>query len=70
MSQTHPAFGSVSHIQPPTATPDWQIGAKVLVDGTKSGVLKFCGPVRFSEGTWCGVELDLPIGKNDGSVNG
>ena len=41
-----------------------------MVNETKLGTLEFCGPVRFSGGTWAGVELDEPEGKNDGTVDG
>ena len=34
------------------------------------GVLRFCGPTDFASGVWAGVELETPIGKNDGSVGG
>ncbi|KAJ8920030.1 hypothetical protein NQ315_011680 [Exocentrus adspersus] len=46
-----------------------QIGKKVRI-GEKEGILKFVGPVHFSKGVWCGVELINSIGKNDGNVNG
>ncbi|CAG9819041.1 unnamed protein product [Phaedon cochleariae] len=38
--------------------------------GDKEGILRFVGTVRFAKGTWCGIELNAPIGKNDGSVCG
>ena len=34
------------------------------------GILRFCGPTDFASGVWAGVELETPIGKNDGSVGG
>ncbi|CAH1775616.1 unnamed protein product [Owenia fusiformis] len=33
------------------------------------GVVRYIGPTDFAEGTWLGVELRTPKGKNDGSVN-
>ena len=36
----------------------------------KIGVLKFCGSTDFASGQWAGIELNDPIGKNDGSVAG
>lgn len=47
------------------------VGARVVVvDGGKVGIIRFLGPVHFKEGIWCGIELDLPIGKNNGTVYG
>ena len=47
-----------------------QLGDRILVNESKLGTLQFCGTVEFAGGTWAGVELDEPDGKNDGTVNG
>lgn len=50
------------------------LGKRVIFLGNdkrqKYGVLRFVGEAEFAEGVWCGVELDLPSGKNNGSVHG
>lgn len=48
----------------------FQIGDRVLVSGTKPGVIGFIGETKFAKGDWAGVILDEPTGKNDGSVAG
>ena len=40
----------------------------MLVFGEKRGILRYIGPTHFESGEWCGIELDLPEGKNDGRV--
>uniref|UniRef100_A0A8C5MA86 Kinesin family member 13B n=1 Tax=Leptobrachium leishanense TaxID=445787 RepID=A0A8C5MA86_9ANUR len=51
--------------------PDWlKEGEYVTVGTNKTGIVKYVGPADFQDGVWVGVELDLPAGKNDGSVGG
>lgn len=45
-------------------------GERVIVAGHRKGTIRFCGSTEFAPGTWYGVELDRPGGKNDGMVNG
>ncbi|XP_055680967.1 restin homolog isoform X14 [Lutzomyia longipalpis] len=49
------------------------VGDRVIVSsgfGSRPGVLKYIGETSFAPGNWCGVELDDPTGKNNGSVDG
>ncbi|XP_028999228.1 kinesin-like protein KIF13B isoform X2 [Betta splendens] len=51
--------------------PDWLMeGACVTVGNNKPGTVRYIGVTQFAEGVWVGVELDTPVGKNDGSVGG
>ncbi|XP_050008253.1 kinesin-like protein KIF13B isoform X2 [Alexandromys fortis] len=51
--------------------PEWlKEGEYVVVGTSKTGIVRYIGPTDFQEGTWIGVELDLPSGKNDGSIGG
>lgn len=77
-----PLFGTKKTYQPPQQDTiisyntskhhhltDKDIGKLVRV-ADKEGILRFIGKVLFSAGTWCGIELRTPTGKNDGSVFG
>jgi dynactin 1 len=51
------------------APTDPSLGAVVEIPAGR-GVVRFCGSTSFSAGKWIGIELDEPIGKNDGTVQG
>jgi len=42
----------------------------VLVSGSRLGTLRFLDITGFAAGLWAGIELDEPVGKNDGCVAG
>jgi dynactin complex subunit len=54
----------------PSSSQELHVGDRVVVSGTKFGTLKYLGKIHVAEGTWCGIQLDEPLGKNDGSVSG
>lgn len=46
------------------ALPDWlKEGEFVTVGGNKCGTIRYVGPADFAEGTWVGVELEVPAGE-------
>ncbi|XP_027052096.1 CAP-Gly domain-containing linker protein 1-like [Pocillopora damicornis] len=47
-----------------------EIGDRVVVSGSKHGVVRYLGETGFAKGEWAGIELDEPLGKNDGAVAG
>ena len=62
----------VPHQRPSSST---DYGKRVLFYSTqdkkeKCGVLRYLGVPEFAEGLWCGIELDQPEGKNNGSIHG
>lgn len=40
------------------------------IGGIKEGTLQYFGKTHIAPGFWCGIELDDPEGKHDGSVEG
>lgn len=49
------------------------VGDRVIVSsgmGSRAGILQYLGETKFAPGNWCGVQLDEPTGKNDGTVDG
>ena len=44
------------------------IGRRVIVSGSKVGVLRYYGGCSLGEGHWCGIELDTEDGEHDGAV--
>ncbi|XP_023592510.1 kinesin-like protein KIF13B [Trichechus manatus latirostris] len=61
----------VSDSEEASEVPEWlKEGEYVTVGTNKMGIVRYIGPTDFQEGTWIGVELDLPSGKNDGSIGG
>ncbi|KAK7088112.1 hypothetical protein V1264_022072 [Littorina saxatilis] len=61
---------SNAHMNAAAARAGLKIGDRVLVSGSKAGVLKYVGETEFAKGSWAGVELDDALGKNDGAVAG
>ena len=61
---------------PPSLVPKTtDVGKRVIAFPGKPqkvghGVLRYIGIAQFAEGVWCGIELNAPRGKNDGSVGG
>lgn len=39
-------------------------------DARVPATIRFVGPTKFAAGTWVGVELETPSGKNNGTVQG
>ncbi|XP_048391588.1 kinesin-like protein KIF13B isoform X2 [Stegostoma tigrinum] len=51
--------------------PEWLKEGEYVSFGTnKTGTVRYIGPTEFADGIWIGIELNVPAGKNDGSVGG
>ncbi|CAC5377983.1 unnamed protein product [Mytilus coruscus] len=52
------------------ADEELHVGDRVVISGVKAGTLLYFGKTHIASGFWCGIELDEPDGKHDGSVEG
>ena len=46
------------------------VGHHVLLANGNRGTIRFVGTTKFAEGLWYGIELEQPIGKNNGTIQG
>ena len=49
---------------------NFHVGNQVLIGNKMMGVVRFVGHTHFAAGLWVGVEIGVPKGRNDGSING
>lgn len=54
-------------------TPTFTIGCRVLINTghtiiNKQGIIRYIGEITVQKGLFYGIELDEPVGKNDGSL--
>ena len=51
--------------------PDFGMVRVQLKDGNQEeGIVRYFGNVEIAPGTWVGVELNKPVGRNNGTVKG
>ncbi|XP_060835752.1 CAP-Gly domain-containing linker protein 1-like isoform X2 [Rhopalosiphum padi] len=73
VTATKAAPKSISQTPIAKSSSDLKIGDRVIISsgqGSKLGVLRYRGATQFAPGEWCGIELDDPLGKNNGTVEG
>ena len=46
------------------------VGRKVLIGGRQIGFLRYFGQTHFGNGIFCGIELEEPVGKHSGTIDG
>jgi len=70
--------GAITRLQPKPhqiklatiPNPDISVGRRVILPTKNNapGVIQFLGETEFAKGIWVGIELDNPVGKNNGKV--
>ncbi|KAJ3598073.1 hypothetical protein NHX12_001587 [Muraenolepis orangiensis] len=55
---------------PATQLPDWMAPGEQVCVGKRKGTVHYVGGVEFAKGIWVGVQLDLALGKHNGTVQG
>ncbi|CAH1722396.1 unnamed protein product [Aphis gossypii] len=73
VTATKAAPKSISQTPIVKSSSDLKIGDRVIISsgqGSKLGILRYRGATQFAPGEWCGIELDDPLGKNNGTVEG
>uniref|UniRef100_A0A8C7IUV5 Kinesin family member 13A n=1 Tax=Oncorhynchus kisutch TaxID=8019 RepID=A0A8C7IUV5_ONCKI len=55
---------------PVAQLPDWMAPGEQVWVGKRSGTVHYVGGVEFAKGIWVGVQLDLAVGKHNGTVQG
>ncbi|KAL5234768.1 hypothetical protein ACI65C_002178 [Semiaphis heraclei] len=73
VTATKTASKSICQTPITKSSSDLKIGDRVIISsgqGSKLGVLRYRGATQFAPGEWCGIELDDPLGKNNGTVEG
>ncbi|XP_026738887.1 kinesin-like protein KIF13A isoform X3 [Trichoplusia ni] len=64
-------IGDDDSSESPNLQPWMTVGESVQLRlSSSTGIIAYAGPTHFASGTWIGIELDAPTGKNDGSVGG
>ncbi|KAL0978977.1 hypothetical protein UPYG_G00178770 [Umbra pygmaea] len=77
-STAHPTFQNVFHQMESSVLEDedeidpqfpFEIGDRVILHYSQSGVVKYKGPAAFAGGFWADMKLDQPDGNHNGTVS-
>uniref|UniRef100_A0A8C5C0S2 Kinesin family member 13A n=1 Tax=Gadus morhua TaxID=8049 RepID=A0A8C5C0S2_GADMO len=55
---------------PATQLPDWMAPGEQVWVGKRKGTVHYVGGVEFAKGIWVGLQLDMALGKHNGTVQG
>ncbi|CAB1333876.1 unnamed protein product, partial [Coregonus sp. 'balchen'] len=55
---------------PVAQLPDWMAPGEQVWVGKRSATVHYVGGVEFAKGIWVGVQLDVAVGKHNGTVQG